>query len=108
MLSASSQMKTSIRSPSIRRWKQLTEKQLPQKAAAERWPVRVDHCFKRITLDNLFGDVWYRHLPSPAEDHLTDEQAQKAAMIAETILQGGRETLNGLNRLSLQWRGKIR
>ncbi len=93
-------------SPAVRRWKELTEVALPRRAAAEKWPLRYDHCFKRVTLDHVFQDVWYKHLAKPAAAHLSEEQAARAVLVAEAILQGGPEVLKGLNNSSLKWRGK--
>ena len=94
--------------PAVERWKHLTERELPRKAASEKWAIRLDHCFKRITLDHVFKDVWYRHLRKPAQTNLSEEQAGRAVAIAEQILEGGPPILEALNRRSLQWRGKAK
>ena len=57
----------------IARFKHLTETVLPALAREHHWPIRLDHCFKRICLDHAFSDVWYHHLKKPAERHLTGE-----------------------------------
>ncbi|MEO1641559.1 MAG: hypothetical protein AAFU41_20205 [Pseudomonadota bacterium] len=72
-----------------------------------RWPVNEDHCFQRIVLDALFGDVWYRHLAKPAYRHLTRAQAMQAVQLCEDIL-AGRADLHALNAASLRYRGKLR
>ena len=37
-------------------------------------PIRFNHCFARVVLDWLFGDVWYGHVDRPAYRHLTADQ----------------------------------
>lgn len=91
----------------VARWKELTEKTLPALAREGRWPIRLDHCFKRVTLDYAFEDAWYVHLPKPAERHLAGEPLQRALRAAEMLLAEGRPQLEALNRASLAWRGKL-
>ncbi len=90
----------------LSRFKELTERLLPARACTERWPIRLDHCFKRICLDNAFEDVWYRHLPRPAERHIAEPALSRAVAIAEQIYSDGLPLLARLNRNSLTWRGK--
>ena len=90
----------------IARFKQLTEQLLPAIAREQRWPIRLDHCFKRICLDHAFGDVWYRHLAKPAERHLQGEALQRALCCAEELAAGDRALLAGRNASSLQYRDK--
>ncbi len=92
----------------IRRLKQLTEELLPARAREFRWPIRLDHCFKRICFDAAFGDVWYRHLKRPAERHLTGEPLARALGCAEELFAGDASLLAERNRQSLAWRGKLR
>ncbi len=84
----------------------MTEAQLPQRAANERWPVRLDHCFKRITLDAAYGDAWYRHLSRPAERHIGDVALERAIQCAEEMLATGLSALQKHNANSLRYRGK--
>ncbi len=88
------------------RFKDLTERVLPARAQAERWPIRFDHCFKRICLDWAFGDVWYRHLARPAERHLRGEALALAVQCAEELSSGSRLLLAERDDASLGWRGK--
>ena len=92
----------------VQRWKELTEIVLPERARAERWPLRLDHCFKRVCLDWAYGGVWYDFCAKPAERHMSDEALGGAVGCAEEIVRGGVEVLRERNRLSLQWRGKTR
>lgn len=57
----------------LEEYKHLTNDVLPAEArkhtgTATRWPIRLNHCFQRIILDNLFQDVWYPHLSIDGED----------------------------------------
>ena len=69
------------------------------------WPVKYDHCFQRIVLDNICNGCWYDHLKRPAYKHLSNSQALKAIKLCEDIISGNAD-LNALNRQSLIWRGK--
>ena len=85
----------------------LTKTVLPSMArSGERdWPVREDHCFQRIVLDQVCGGVWCEHLGRPAYKHLTNDQAQRAVELCRDIIEG-RSDLQQLNEQSLIWRGK--
>ena len=85
----------------------LTRDVLPRLARGERrdWPIREDHCFQRVVLDTVCGDVWYTHLDRPAYKHLTHEQAQRAVELCHAIAED-RADLHQLNNQSLVWRGK--
>ena len=96
------------RTDQIAHFKHLTEVALPALAHEQHWPIRLDHCFKRICLDSAFGDVWYHHLPRPAERHLEGKPLARAIATAEAILSGGKPILNLRNAESLSFRGKVR
>ena len=96
----------SPRSAQIARWKELTERTLPALAREHRWPLRLDHCFKRVCLDWAFGDVWYRHVPKPAERHIDGEPLAAALRCAEELAAHGEPLLRERNAASLRWRGK--
>ena len=96
------------REEQMARWKQLTEVLLPERARREHWPVRLDHCFKRICLDDAFGDVWYGHLRRPAERHIAGEALQRTLGCAEALLIGDRALLDRKNEASLRYRGKLK
>lgn len=95
-----------VRTAGITRFKHLTEVALPAAAREHRWPIRLDHCFKRICLDAAFEDVWYNHLAKPAERHLAGEPLARALACAEAILADGRPMLDLHNGNSLRFRGK--
>eukprot|EP00928_Gymnodinium_smaydae_P069028 TRINITY_DN52386_c0_g1_i1.p1 TRINITY_DN52386_c0_g1~~TRINITY_DN52386_c0_g1_i1.p1 ORF type:complete len:147 (+),score=31.96 TRINITY_DN52386_c0_g1_i1:55-441(+) len=93
------------------RWYALMRQELPAAARAEGgWPVRVDHCFMRIALDNFFGKCWYDVLDKQkgAVKSMSDAQLAGAVKVAERLLSGGKAVVVELNRKSLQFRGKLK
>ena len=97
----------SLRVPTVAHFKHLTETTLPALARQHRWPIRLDHCFKRICLDHAFADVWYKHLPRPAERHLAGLPLARAIACAEAIAAQGLPVLQQRNTESLRYRGKL-
>lgn len=91
----------------LARWKHLTETLLPTRARHQHWPITLDHCFKRITLDHACNDLWTRHLPKPAQRHLSGPTLDRALAAAEALLTGDHTLLDQLNRTSLHHRGKL-
>jgi hypothetical protein len=52
-----------------RQWRgHLTRTVMPALARTSKhhWPVRNDHCFQRIVLDTIYGEVWGDHIARPA------------------------------------------
>lgn len=92
----------------ITRFKLLTEQLLPARAREQKWPLRLDHCFKRVCLDHAYSDVWYRHLQKPAERHVAGEALTRALQCAEDLLLDDGTLLRIRNQESLCWRGKLR
>ncbi|WP_043363998.1 hypothetical protein [Belnapia sp. F-4-1] len=89
------------------RWLALTRQVLPGMAAAEGWPIRLDHCFMRVCLDAAIGRPWHEAVRRPAFRHLTEPQLAAAIAVAERI-RTEPDLLPALNRQSLRWRGKLR
>jgi hypothetical protein len=88
------------------RWLDLTRRELPALAAERRWPIRNDHCFQRVLLDNACGGCWYHHVGArPAYRHASPEVLAAALVLGEEV-RDGRTDLAELNRRSLIWRGK--
>jgi RimJ/RimL family protein N-acetyltransferase len=85
-------------------WRDLVERRLPD-AARPGWPVRLDHCFARILLDNACGGSWRDHVRPPAHANMPLDQLELAIALGEAVLDG-RADLALLNRRSLAWRGK--
>ena len=90
------------------RWLDLTRRAMPAAADARRWPVRLDHCFQRILLDNAAGGVWYDAIPRrTAYRHAPRDLLARAVALGEAAL-AGQADLAALDRASLAWRGKGR
>ncbi len=87
----------------------LTHRVLPDLAQQRRFPVRFNHCFQRIVLDNLFNDCWYDVLNrrEPAYKQLTEQQLEGAIALAEEIVNQPDDYLDQLNQNSLRWRRKL-
>ncbi len=73
-------------------------------AAAQRWPIRLDHCFMRVCLDHAMGRRWDEVVRRPAVRHLTDEQLASAVAAAEAICRDP-ALLHPMNLASLRLRG---
>jgi hypothetical protein len=88
------------------RWLELTRRLLPQAAAGRRWPIRRDHCFQRVLLDNACGGVWYDCIAGrPAYRAAADPILAAATALGDDVV-AGRADLSALNAASLRWRGK--
>ena len=89
---------------------ELVNQKLPELAKQRQFPVRFNHCFARIILDNLFGCCWYEALDrkqGAAYKQLSAEQLQQAISIAEAIADRPDTYIEELNQNSLRWRHKI-
>jgi hypothetical protein len=87
------------------RWFDLTRRVLPGMAAAEGWPIRLDHCFMRVCLDAAFGRPWHEAVRRPAVRHMTEAELARAVSVAERVAADP-TLLVGLNAESLRLRGK--
>ena len=88
------------------RWLELTREIMPGFAAERRWPVRNDHCFQRVLLDNACGGTWYAYISKrPAYRRADAATLERAITLGEAVVTGEAD-LDELNRRSLQWRGK--
>lgn len=84
----------------------MTRAELPALAGQRGWPVRADHCFQRILLDQACGGCWYDHIAGrPAYAHADDAVLARAVTLAEGARDGTAD-LPAMNRQSLAWRGK--
>ncbi|WP_027170635.1 GNAT family N-acetyltransferase [Methylobacterium sp. 10] len=91
-----------------RNWRDLVDRRLPQAARARPdWPVRLDHCFARILLDNACGGPWRESVAPPAWANMPPERLAFAIDLGEAVL-AAKADLAFLNRRSLAWRGKVR
>ena len=86
------------------RWLSLTREAMPAVSEARGWPVRADHCFQRILLDNACGGVWYDRIARrPAYVHAERALLDRAITLGEAVLAGTAD-LADLNARSLAWR----
>ena len=89
----------------------LTNEVLPSLAKQRKFPVRFNHCFQRIILDNLFGCCWYDALDKrnvAAYIQLIKNQLEAAIYLAKKIISQPDTYIEELNNNSLRWRGKIK
>ena len=86
-------------------WFALTRETMPAQADERDWPVRFDHCFQRILLDNAVGGPWRDHIAAPAWRNASVAQLSEAIKLGEAAV-AGEDDLAALNRRSLEWRGK--
>ncbi len=91
----------------VARWTTLTRDVLPGMAAAQRWPIRFDHCFMRVCLDAALGTPWTLTVARPAIRNMDDRQLAAAVEVAEGIAADP-ATLASLNQRSIAGRGKRR
>jgi hypothetical protein len=72
-----------------RRWRDLVERRLPEAARAQPdCPVRFDHCFARILLDNACGRPWREAVRAPAWRYMPADRLENALAIGEAVLAG--------------------
>ncbi|MEL6930330.1 MAG: hypothetical protein AAFO95_17080 [Cyanobacteria bacterium J06600_6] len=93
-----------------RQYLELVNQELPEQAKSRDFPVRFNHCFARIILDNLFQCCWYEKIDrrqGAAYKQLSEEELQKAIALAESIINSRDRYLQELNQNSLRWRGKF-
>lgn len=90
------------------RWRDLVDQRLPEAALGRSdWPVRLDHCFARILLDNACGGPWRASVAPPAWVNMPEDRLAAALDLGEAVLAGEAD-LTVLDRRSLAWRGKPR
>jgi len=86
------------------RWRDLVERQLPQAARSRPdWPVRLDHCFARILLDNALGRPWREVVAPPAWRNTPGDRLATALALGEAALAGVAD-LSALIRRALRLR----
>lgn len=83
---------------------------LPERAKSEpTWPIRLDHCFGRVILDQIIGKgetSWKQIIKKgPAYKQMSEEQLRQAIDLGEKILSG-EANLDTLDSNSLRVRGK--
>ena len=88
------------------RWFELTRQALPAVAKERGWPVRFDHCFQRILLDNACGKPWREAIAAPAYRNAGEDVLGEAIALGKAAMRGEAD-LGTLNRRSLELRGKL-
>ena len=87
----------------------LVKRVLPALAKEENWPIRFDHCFARVVLDNTFGRCWYDALDrrrGSAISQIAVEDLRRAVELARRMEHEGRPAVEDLDAKSLAYRGK--
>jgi hypothetical protein len=77
----SSSDEAASRSEDVRTMEVLAEEVLPEKATSGDYPVRFDHCFKRIAYDVAVGAKWDTEVPRPFYEHASSEQLRRAVRV---------------------------
>lgn len=86
------------------RWRDLVERRLPEAARGfGRWPIRFDHCFARVLLDNACERPWREIIPPPAWRNADEAILLRALALGEAVLAGAAD-LHALNERSLALR----
>ena len=86
-------------------WRDLVGRRLPEAAGPRGWPVRFDHCFARILLDNALGRPWRELVPPPAWRNAPEADLARALALGEAALAGEAD-MHAMNARSLDLRGK--
>ena len=81
---------------------------LVARAAAERWPIRADHCFLRIAYDTAVGAKWDTVVAPPAWRTLSPTGLAAAVAVLARVEAEGRAALEPLNAASLAFRRRPR
>lgn len=86
-------------------WRELVGRRLPAVAGERGWPIRADHCFARVLLDNALGAPWRTRVAPPAWRNMAADDLARAVALGEAALAGAADMAE-LNELSLALRGK--
>lgn len=65
------------------------------------WPVRLNHCFRRVIYDAVAGEPWRQRWPAPAVAHIGSAELAEAVRLAEAMLREGPARCRDLNARSL-------
>jgi hypothetical protein len=75
----------------------------PQLAVKHNWPIRFDHCFRRVIYDQCFGGKWDKYIKPPAYKNMTDNQLESCITICLSIVDEP-SLMTEFNTQSLLWR----
>ena len=87
----------------VRTMEHFAEGVLPAKAASGDYPVRFDHCFKRIAYDAAAGTKWDTEVTPPFRVHATPAQVRRAVDVLREMAQDPDRAAE-YNRRSLRYR----
>ena len=87
----------------VRTMEHLAETILPEKAASGDYPVRFDHCFKRIAYDVAVGAKWDTEVTPPFYAHATPKQIRRAVDVLQEMAEDPNRAAE-YNRHSLRYR----
>ena len=87
-------------------WLDLTRHRLPHASRQQGWPIRHDHCFQRVLLDNACGGVWYTSIKGRPAYKAAPAELLRCAIALGLSAAEGRADLHVLNDKSLAWRGQ--
>ena len=54
---------------------------LPTAAKQHNWPIRFNHCFRRVIYDNIVQGKWNDIVPTPGKDYLDDQECCSLALL---------------------------
>ena len=82
---------------------------LPDQAqdSGEPWPVRFDHCFRRLAYDAACGREWTDAVDRPFTENAPYACLKRATDHAIQMRQRGRPYAERLQEKSLVWRGEM-
>lgn len=81
---------------------------LPRQAKTGDWPVRFDHCFRRLAYDAACEGKWRDHVDGDTFiDDADKDQLRKALRHAVRMMYEGEEYAWKLQEYSLIWRGEM-
>ncbi len=87
----------------VRTMERLAEDTLPAKAASGDYPVRFDHCFKRIAYDVAVGTKWDTDVTPPFCANATPAQLRRAIDVLRAMARDP-DRAHEYNRYSLRCR----
>lgn len=87
---------------------EICDEELPDMAKQGGWPVRFDHCFRRLVYDAACEDEWYDHVDGDSFiDDATKGQLTRALDHAARLLYDGADYAWQLQEQSMLWRGEM-
>jgi hypothetical protein len=95
--------KTQTRVRLLKAWEETIQRLVEKSQGVGGYPVKEDHCFKRILLDHICGGVWYEKISKPAKAHMSLEQLEGGIEAGRQMLENPERSWKW-NRESLEWR----